>query len=71
MADKKDAKKEVKKEVEKAVEPVILPQRIHFNEFTMLYAQLDEMQKAGFKALCKKEWMYKEEWQEQLDKYLG
>lgn len=61
-----------KKQTE-AKEPTVLPRRIHINEFTMLYAtHLDEMQKAGLKALARgKEWMAKEEWQEILDKYLG
>jgi hypothetical protein len=51
--------------------PKTLPPRIHINEFIMLHTNLDDMQKAGFKAICKKEWMRKEEWQEQLNKYLG
>lgn len=69
MANKKDEKKEVAK---KPIAVAPAPRRIHFNEFVMLHAtNLDDMQKAGLKAICKKEWMFKEEWQEQLDKYIG
>jgi hypothetical protein len=54
-------------EVQKVEE---LPPRIHISEFVNLYTTLDEMQKAGFKAHCKKEWMRKEEWQYFLTEYL-
>jgi len=67
--DNKQAKQELKQELN-GTSKTLTP-RIHINEFMMLHANLDEMQKAGFKAICKKEWMRKEEWQEQLDKYLN
>jgi hypothetical protein len=74
MANKKLVAKVVEevKEIEE-LEPIAFPRRIHINEFTMAHAtHLDEMQKAGLKALARgKEWMDKDEWQAILDKYLG
>lgn len=65
-------KKEPKEIIEKA-EPVALPLRLHIKEFVMTYApHLDEMQKAGLKALSGgKDWMSKDEWQAILDGYIG
>lgn len=64
-------RKSIKKEKEEeTVEIQPLPPRIHINEFVALHSTLDTMQKAGFQAFCKKEWMRKEEWQEYLERYL-
>jgi hypothetical protein len=60
MADKKD------KEV---VKPVELPPRIHISEFLSTHTDLGVLQKAGFKATVKKEWMRLSEWQEQFSIY--
>lgn len=52
----------------KAVEEPLAP-RIHINEFVALYTDLDDVQKAGFRAYAKKEWMRKDEWQDCLTEY--
>ncbi len=76
MADKANkATPEVKDTPEVKAVPEVQPlaPRIHINEFFALFAKdLNNMQKAGFKAIAKgKEWMRKEEWLEHLEKYLG
>lgn len=48
-----------------------LPQRIHFRQFIFMHPELDEMQVAGFKAYCGKDWMYEKEWQDLYTKLYG
>lgn len=64
MADK------VNKVDKPVAKPVELPPRIHVNEFLGAHTDLNVLQKAGFKAVVRKEWMRLEEWSEQLVKYL-
>lgn len=56
--------------VAKSVES--LPQRIHFKQFIAMHPELDDMQKAGFRAFCEgKDWMYESEWKKKLDEVYG
>lgn len=58
----------VKKTVDrKSIE--VLPPRMHIDEFLKVFAQLTEMEVAGFKVFVKKEWMRRQEWQEALETY--
>ena len=66
--DSKDENTKVVRESVKADQ--ILPERIHIRQFLISHPELDAMQQVGFKALCGKEWMRPDEWEEQLRKYL-
>lgn len=48
----------------------VLPERIHMKQFLAMHPELNEMQSAGFKALCgTKEWMRENEWVDKLNLY--